>query len=249
MNTEEASITRDLAVLFAPGPAEQLGLRQAVVTAAAFGPPPSVTVTIGASSVPGVRYPDWYLPTVNDVVFVLFDGKAPMVLLVLAGASAVRTFPPGVILPYGASTAPAGWLNCTGAAVSRTTYAALFAAIGTTYGVGDGSTTFNLPDLRGRVPVGNSGVSPFTNLGDTGGATLHTLTTAEMPSHIHTIGGASIKFSGSDPHTHAGAGPALSEAANPNGGNATPVDTGLKGSDNAHNNVQPFQVVNFIIHT
>jgi len=62
--------------------------------------------------------------------------------------------PPGVILPYGAATAPSGYLLCDGSAVSRTTYADLFSVIGTTYGAGDGSTTFNLPHLKGTVPVG-----------------------------------------------------------------------------------------------
>lgn len=62
--------------------------------------------------------------------------------------------PPGVIVPYGGATAPAGWLLCDGRAVSRTTYADLFAVIGTTYGAGNGSTTFTLPDLRGRVAAG-----------------------------------------------------------------------------------------------
>lgn len=60
--------------------------------------------------------------------------------------------PPGFVLPFAASTPPAGWLRANGAAVSRTTYAALFAAIGTTYGAGDGSTTFNLPDVRAEFP-------------------------------------------------------------------------------------------------
>ena len=60
--------------------------------------------------------------------------------------------PTGVVLPYAGNTSPSGWLACNGAAVSRTTYADLFAAISTTFGVGDGSTTFNLPDLRGRFP-------------------------------------------------------------------------------------------------
>jgi phage-related tail fiber protein len=62
--------------------------------------------------------------------------------------------PPGVILMYGAPTAPTGWLECDGSAVSRTTYSSLFAIIGTTFGVGDGSTTFNLPDLRGEFVRG-----------------------------------------------------------------------------------------------
>ena len=64
------------------------------------------------------------------------------------------------------STAPTGWLLCDGSAVSRTTYAALFAVIGTTYGPGDGSTTFNVPDMNGRVPAGYSGVAPYSSLGN-----------------------------------------------------------------------------------
>jgi len=64
------------------------------------------------------------------------------------GANAARLA--GEIAPYGAETPPSGWLECNGATVSRTTYAALFAAIGTTWGSGDGATTFHLPDLRGR---------------------------------------------------------------------------------------------------
>ena len=69
--------------------------------------------------------------------------------------SAIReALPAGVIVPYGGASAPAGWLLCDGSAISRTTYAALFAAIGTAFGTGDGSTTFNLPDMREVVPVG-----------------------------------------------------------------------------------------------
>lgn len=66
----------------------------------------------------------------------------------------LRVAPVGAVMPYAGSSAPTGWLLCQGQAVSRTTYAALFAAIGTTYGGGDGSTTFNVPDLSGRVVAG-----------------------------------------------------------------------------------------------
>lgn len=65
---------------------------------------------------------------------------------------AAQLMPTGVILPFAGNTAPSGWLACDGSAVSRTTYASLFTTIGTTYGTGDGSTTFNLPDFRGRFP-------------------------------------------------------------------------------------------------
>ena len=78
--------------------------------------------------------------------------------------------PPGLISMFAGSTAPTGWLICDGSAVSRTTYADLFSAIGTTYGNGNGSTTFNLPNLQGRVPVGyKSSDSDFNSMGKTGG--------------------------------------------------------------------------------
>jgi microcystin-dependent protein len=63
-------------------------------------------------------------------------------------------FPPGTVISFAGSTAPEGWMLCDGAAISRTDYAGLFAAIGTTHGVGDGSTTFNLPNAQGLVPRG-----------------------------------------------------------------------------------------------
>jgi len=97
-----------------------------------------------------------------------------------------RTVPTASISAFAAATAPAGWLLCDGTAVSRTTYADLFAAIGTTYGAGDGSTTFNLPNLKGRVPVGqDTAQAEFNVLGEVGGAKTHTLSVTEMPSHTH----------------------------------------------------------------
>jgi microcystin-dependent protein len=84
--------------------------------------------------------------------------------------------PTGMITAYGGTTAPSGWVICNGGAYSRTTYAALFAVIGTSYGVGDGSTTFNVPDMRGRFPVGADGGAEFTGNGTSGGNKTHSHT-------------------------------------------------------------------------
>lgn len=92
--------------------------------------------------------------------------------------------PAGIVIPFGGATAPEGWLLCDGSAVSRADYADLFTAIGTTYGSGDGSTTFNLPDLSGRVVIG---VSQSHALGTTGGEASHVLTESELPTHVHEV--------------------------------------------------------------
>lgn len=81
----------------------------------------------------------------------ILTSSADFASTTLAGSAALL-MPTGVVLPFAGSSAPSGWLACDGTAISRTTYATLFAAISTSYGVGDGSTTFNLPDFRGRFP-------------------------------------------------------------------------------------------------
>lgn len=91
----------------------------------------------------------------------------------------------GSIAMFAGSVAPSGWLLCDGSAVSRSTYAELFNAIGTTYGQGDGSTTFNIPDLTGRVLIGSSTTYPRAS---TGGEETHVLTEQELPSHSHSVG-------------------------------------------------------------
>ena len=101
----------------------------------------------------------------------------------------------GAIFLFAGKHVPDGWLICNGAAVNRSTYADLFRVIGTTYGVGNGSTTFNVPDLRGRFPLGRDDMGDTSanrvtaaaadRLGGSGGAETHTLTTAEMPAHNH----------------------------------------------------------------
>lgn len=159
--------------------------------------------------------------------------------------------PPGVVLPFAGASAPSGWLLCFGQAVSRTTYADLFAAIGTAFGTGDGSTTFNVPDLRGRVPAGKdnmggsaasrlttagSGVDGAT-LGAAGGAQTHTLDATQMPAHTHntgaTIGGRNTSAGGGETIVYAGSSYASTSA----------------GGGGAHNNTQPTIVLNHIIRT
>lgn len=95
---------------------------------------------------------------------------------------------PGMVAWIPIGTVPSGWLVCNGAAVSRTDYVDLFNAIGTTFGTGDGATTFNLPDLQGRFLLGASSGFP---LGATGGSSTHTLTDSEVPvgaNHYHVVG-------------------------------------------------------------
>jgi microcystin-dependent protein len=119
--------------------------------------------------------------------------------------------PTGAVLPFAGPSAPGGFLLCNGAAVSRTTYAALWNAISSTFGPGDGSTTFNLPDLRQRFPLGVAASGTGNDLGETGGAIDHTHTgpshTHTGPSHTHAIGThgtTSDSHNHTNNHTHAG---------------------------------------------
>lgn len=156
----------------------------------------------------------------------------------------------GVIQMFAGSTAPEGWLVCDGSAVSRTTYATLFAAIGTTWGTGDGSTTFNLPDLRGRAPIGSGTGSGLTarTLGSKGGSEA-------LQSHDHAAASNGYNVPGKDGGwnwRNTASGSNTNYKNTPMGGSTAGVAsitrTGSTGGGNA-GNMQPFAVVNFIICT
>lgn len=146
----------------------------------------------------------------------------------------------GEMKMYGGVAAPVGWLMCDGSAISRATYSNLFAVVGTAFGVGNGTTTFNIPDLRGRVPVGAGTGAGLTNrvLGSKFGEENHLLILSEAPSHAHTVGlyAQSINLDA--------AGLVPADSSHP-----AFVGTDSQGGDQPHNNMQPSQAVNYIIKT
>jgi len=156
---------------------------------------------------------------------------------VITAANLNAMMSPGMVLAYGGSSAPSGWLLCNGAAVSRTTYSDLFAILSTTFGVGDGSTTFNVPNFMGRTVLGAGAGAGLTlrACGDIGGSETHALTAAELATHAHSY----------NRNASAGSGPL---AAGSQGGLIGDT-TGAVGSGSPHNNVQPFGVANYIIKT
>jgi len=188
------------------------------------------------------------------------DGVTSNVQAQLNALSLVGGVPAGSLIMYSgtSSTVPSGWLLCDGSAQSRSVFSTLFGIVGTTYGAGDGSSTFNLPDFRGRAPLGagtgaGSSTGSFTTgapsgtaltaraLGTWGGAESHTLQTSEMPSHTHPI--SMVWGTG-------WTGGNLGNAYSPLGNN--PQNNGVAnatGGGGAHNNIQPSLVVNFIIKT
>ena len=175
-----------------------------------------------------------------------------------ANLTGIEGIPTATIVPWSSSSVPSGFLECNGAAVSRSTYSALFAIVGTTYGAGDGASTFNVPDLQDNVAVGKSGTK---NLGSTGGANTvaasgtvggstanATLSTAQLASHSHSAATVGPGFCGVQP-----------SGGTPRAGSGNTGSTG-SGTGHSHNMsatftgsatsvVQPYLAVIYIIKT
>jgi microcystin-dependent protein len=178
-----------------------------------------VSRPVSTPSTPGIRGRRYYAYNLGIEFVDLGTGWAPSGIPLGGGVDW-----------FGASDPCAELLICDGRAISRSTYSGLFSIVGTTFGAGDGSTTFNIPDTRDRTLVGVSGTIAR---GATGGAKTHTLTTPEMPSHTHA--------------------PPLQNFALTAGSNATPNTGGASqttssatgstasaGGGGAHNNMQPY---------
>ena len=155
----------------------------------------------------------------------------------IAYSGVTSSVPAGAVVDYAGSSAPTGWLLCDGSAVSRSTYSALFTAISTNYGVGDGSTTFNLPDYRGRVGVGKGTHVDVDALNDNDGVAVGSRT----PNHTHTTPNHSHNVTITD-NSNAGSG-----GGNPTGAPGTYGTTNASPTTNA--GTAPYVVVNKIIKT
>lgn len=223
-----------------------------VTNSSASGSPEATTVTAKWDS----GSLDSGLSSISTGIFSPVNTSVPSIFFVTTG----------MVIPYAGGSAPTGWLLCYGQAVSRETYASLFAVCGTTYGAGDGVNTFNVPDLRGRMIIGPdamgggaaSRVAAADSPGDVGGAEEadlshthttgdHTLTEAEMPTHSHTTPFARVA-------------PAWASIAANSLVNDGSTNTGTTGGGQAHNHgntgsagsatqaiMNPYCAINYII--
>lgn len=194
--------------------------------------------------------------TINGLTYPTADGTAGQFMTTdgsgtLSFAGQAASFLSGMIMPFAGSVAPTDWLPCFGQAVSRTTYADLFTALGVVYGAGDGSTTFNVPDLRGRVVAGQDDMGGTSadrltaqtggidgdTLGAVGGTETHTLALTEMPNSYYY--NSNLSHVTLDNYANFNDTARVSDV----------ITHTTQGGGGAHNNVQPTIVLNYIIKT
>lgn len=188
-------------------------------------------------------------------VYPRLDGSDPKLYAKDSGgteydlAASAPSAPTGAMVMWSTDTPPSGWLLCYGQAISRATYSGLFNVVGTTFGVGDGSTTFNLPDMRGRFPLGQddmggTSIDRVTNgqadiLGGNEGEEFHTLTIEEMPIHTHR---ERVQGNHNPSQTVFVANITTSQIS-------WEVNTQGAGGGQSHNNMPPYLTINYIIKT
>jgi len=174
-----------------------------------------------------------------------------------ANLTGIEGIPTATIVPWSTASVPSGFLECNGSAVSRSTYATLFGIIGTTYGVGDGATTFNVPDLQDNVAIGKSGTknlgstggaNTVTSTGNVGGSTANaTLSTPQLASHSHPAGGtANPSGQGGSNHFSFIPGP-ITGSTGSGGAHSHNMSANFVGD--ATSVVQPYLTVMYIIKT
>lgn len=200
------------------------------------------------------------ITTINGLTYPTVDGNAGDLLttdgagtLSFASQPLPTVFSSGMIMPFAGSVAPTDWLPCHGQAVSRTTYADLFTALGVIYGAGDGSSTFNVPDLRGRVIAGQDDMGGTSadrltaqtggidgdTLGAVGGAETHTLALTEMPDNYYYNSNLLSVDDYVDNYAQSNFTARVADVTSHT----------TQGGGGAHNNVQPTIVLNYIIKT
>jgi microcystin-dependent protein len=260
MGNEMDAAVAKLAEQISTTPDRPLAMRIASVTAVDSGAGGKVQTSETSTGWIN-RSEDTFL-AVGDRVWLLNQGASWVVGGRLSGEASGN--PVGGLMPYAGATAPPGWMICDGTAVSRTTYAGLFAICGTTYGAGNGTTTFNIPDFRGKVVLGVSG--SFAR-GATGGAATVTLNTSQIPSHDHG-GVGDHGHGGVGDHDHSfttyqaagrdtgglntvipvsGGTITVSGAGAHSHGNAGGHSHSSVGSGGSHENLPPYQAIPYII--
>lgn len=193
----------------------------------------------------------------EDLIMIVQNGinkKTKAENVGIGGEATGDTLPIGATIEWHSDIIPENWLLCNGQAVSRTDYAELFNVLGTKYGTGDGSTTFNLPNLKGKVAVGkDESDTDFNELGKTGGEKEHTLTEQELPKLSGEIGVAWHKCFYENAQgivKRRGTLTTVHELTTGQSGDKDDASTGFKvefGGNQPHNIKQPYVVCNFII--